>query len=294
MSQQQWVAVDKKRGWKHGSTDGHVPTLDLHGYTMVPAMKLLVEFLEKHCCLDDTSDHLDRSTMVKVVTGMGSHSGDSGGPVLKNHVNNFLIRHSFQFTFYTKGGYFIIPAIENTGMLNYRSKSCASDSKIVTIPRTGSQGDDCRLQILPPSSRSGNNSNKETFPVVSSEEMPTLQEVVRDETQFQRAVNASIQELRLQQKEIGKEEKLYHRAIETSLEEAEEVKAREKWLLLCAIQESIELSERERDEDDAALKEAIELSEHDCDQDVDLKEAIAASLVDATRPSFINNDDGST
>jgi Smr domain len=285
MSQQKWVAVDKKRSWRNGNPDNHVdhmalPTLDLHGYTVEPAMKQLVEFLEKHCCLNDTSAHSKCSTSVKVVTGMGSHSSNSGGPVLKNHVNSFLRRHSFQFTFFAKGGYFILPTIGNTGMLNYRSKSCLLDSKVVTVPRDNSC--DSLLQKPPQSLSNDNTLNEKTCQVIISEEMPTLREVVRDETEFQLAVDASIHELRLQQKEICKEQKIYQRSLESSLEEAEQVEEKEKLLLYYAIQESLEFSEREYDEDDAALKEAIDLSERDSDQDeAALKEAIAASLMDA-------------
>lgn len=305
MSQQHWLAVDKKRDRRSFGHVDHMAmaTLDLHGYTTVPAIKQLVEFLEKHCCQYDTSEHSECTTMVKVVTGMGSHSGNSGGPILKSHVNKFLTRHSFQFTFYTKGGYFIIPTIQNTGRLNYRSNSCELDSKIVTISRSSIDSDISSvlhtmrnihpLQIQAQSPKSDDFSNKKTFAVNINEEMPTLQEVVRDESEFKRAVDASIHELRLHEKEIYKEQKIYQETLETSLVEAEQVEEKEKLLLLCAIQESIEYSEREHDEDAAALKEAIELSEHDCDQDeTALKEALAASLVDASeRCCFINNDE---
>ena len=290
MSHHEWAVVGKK-----GSQDVDrvtFPTLDLHGYTLEAAIKRLVEFLEQHCHQIDATNS-QNSSNVKVVTGMGSHSGSSGGPVLKTYVNKFLVRHSYQFTFYSKGGYFIIPTIGNTGSLSYRSKSCEMDSKIVTMPRIGRNLDDATMDLVHPAqSVSRANAYKVSSKRICdfNEEMPTLQAVVRSETEFQWAVDESSHEFRIQQKEMYKEQKIFHRVLETSRIAVENEEEFEKSLLCRAIQESIEFSEHGCNEDDAALKEAIELSERECDDYTALEEAISASLLpDDSEPS--NNDD---
>jgi DNA-nicking Smr family endonuclease len=74
-----------------------VPTLDLHGCFLEPAIKKLVKFLETHYALPRaTSASSLPHEIVQVITGTGSHSTSAGGPVLKYAVNDFLQRHSFQ------------------------------------------------------------------------------------------------------------------------------------------------------------------------------------------------------
>jgi hypothetical protein len=326
-----------------------IPTLDLHGFFLEPAIQNLVVFLEKHCsqennkatstsytttCNSVTSPRFHsykKSSLVQVITGTGSHSSTTGGPVLKDAVDSFLRRHSFQYKYFTRGGYFILPTI-NTGSLTYRSKSCSVDTKIVTISPATSNGDDrtslLRLQknstglkSLQQSPTSNVCTNTTSYDVA---DMPTLQEVVRDESELRRGIDESIEEYRVRQKEHNEEQKICRRIVQLSQEELEKEEKQEKLLMLRVIQESIELSERECDEDDSALKEAIaesleeserfadnedgfdflllqrvlqesealkETVERECDEDDSaLKEAIAESLEESERTTD-NEDD---
>ena len=250
-----------------------IPTLDLHGCFLDPAIKKLVQFLEKHYATPKTrtlrSESDSSHTILQVVTGTGSHSTSAGGPVLKYAVNDFLRRHSFQYSYYSKGGYFVIPMANNTGALSYQSNTCSVSTKLlVTSPCTIDKSFSSHLKKSQHCRGSG--SKSEGQPVfIPTVELPTLQEVVREERELQRGVNESLEEYRLRQKEYAKEQKLYQEAVKLSKEQVLKLEQEEKLLLERVVQESVELSERDYDDivqEEVALKQAIleslEESEH--------------------------------
>ncbi len=265
-----------------------IPTLDLHGCFLEPAIKKLVQFLEQHyekpkarmaatSATGSASTNESSNDIVQVITGTGSHSTSAGGPVLKYAVNDFLLRHSFLHTFYSKGGYFVIPVHNNTGVLSYQSNACNVSTKIIiktteTIDKTFGN----HLKRSRMTTSRGLKSDQPAL-LVPTIELPTLQEVVRDEKELQRGVDESLEEYRKRQLEYTKEQKLYQEAKRVSNEEIRKLQDEEKLVLERAVQESVELSEREYDDigaEEIALKQAImeslEESEHgikDADDD---------------------------
>jgi hypothetical protein len=241
-----------------------IPTLDLHGFFLDAAIKKLVEFLETHYAIpkavSPSGSPRSLHTIVQIITGTGSHSTSAGGPVLKYAVNDFLQRHSFQYTYYNKGGYFVIPLDNNTGVLSYQSNTCNVSTKlIITSPCTLDKTLGNHLKKSQSSDRKGLKSEKHQL-FLPTEELPTLQEVVRDEQELERGVNESLEEYRQRQKEYAKEQKLYRETIQASKEEILKLEQEEKLMLERAVQESVELSEREYDdneEEELTLKQAI-------------------------------------
>lgn len=250
------------------------PTLDLHGYTLEPAIRKLVEFLETYyerqrqlttVRTATTDASTQKETFLVVVTGTGSHSNNSmgGGPVLKYAVDDFLQRHSFQYTYHTKGGSFVIPIANNTGMLTYQSKSCKMDTKLVvtTSPSTAGKKS-LSTHVLNRQNKLGSRTSdkQQNHSVSISETMPTLQEVVYEEKQLERGKTKSLDEYRIRQREFSIEQKLYQQAIKVSKDEIRFLEKEDDDILSRAIEESVlELSERTADDDieEIAIKEAI-------------------------------------
>ena len=243
-----------------------IPTLDLHGCFLETAIKKLVQFLEQHyyqpkarTIFEGSSKDVSQA-ILQVVTGTGSHSTSAGGPVLKYAVNDFLHRHSFQYTYHSKGGYFLIPIYNNTGVLSYQSHTGSISTKIIikspcAIDKTFSNHAK-RSQIT---GRYGLESDKGEL-LRPTKDLPTLQEVVHDEKELQRGMDESLEEYRMRKKEHAKERKLYQEAIQASNGEIEKLEEKEKLILERVVQESVELSERENDdieEEEIALNQAI-------------------------------------
>jgi hypothetical protein len=243
-----------------------------------PAIKKLVQFLEQHydqpkartnTAIRDRSSKDVSHAILQVITGTGSHSTSAGGPVLKYAVNDFLHRHSFQYTYHSKSGYFVIPIYNNTGVLSYQSHSCSVSTKIIikspcAIDKTFGNSIKKSRTI----ENHGLKSEQREL-LIPTMELPTLQEVVLDEKELQRGVDESLEEYRKRQKEYAKEQKLYQEAIQVSNEEIRKLEEEEKLILERVVQESVELSERENDDievEEIALKQAIleslEGSEH--------------------------------
>ena len=248
-----------------------IPTLDLHGCFLEPAIKKLVQFLEQYyekpkarmaatgtTPLANTNE--SSNDIVQVITGTGSHSTSAGGPVLKYAVNDFLLRHSFLYKFYSKGGYFVIPLHNNTGVLSYQSNACNVSTKIILkTPETVDKTFGNHLKRSRMTTSRGLKSDQLAV-LVPTVELPTLQEVVHEEKNLQRGVDESLEEYRKRQREYSKEQKLYQEAIRASNEDIRKQQDEEKLMLERAVQESVELSEREYDDIDAeeiALKQAI-------------------------------------
>lgn len=255
-----------------------IPTLDLHGFLLESAIKKLVQFLEQHYAqpktrgaISDGSSKDVSHAILQVVTGTGSHSTSAGGPVLKYAVNDFLHRHSFQYTYHSKGGYFVIPIYNNTGVLSYQSNTCSVSTKLIikshcAIDKTFGN----HLKRSHVAECFGLKPDQKQPPLIPTTELPTLQEVVHDEKELQRGMNESLDEYRKRQKEYAKERKLYQEAIQVSNNEIKKLEEEEKLMLERVVQESVELSERENDdieEEEIALKQAImeslEESEHE-------------------------------
>jgi hypothetical protein len=250
----------------------------------------LVEFLEKnmreHQPVDFQPNVKKRNvsaSIVQVVTGTGSHSTSAGGPVLKYAVNDFLQRHSFQYSYHSKGGYFVIPMANNTGFLSYQSKMCNVDTKIIIASSSSTAAVDksFRNHLRKrhdglKSSLSASNNNKPHHIDVASE-MPTLQEVAYDDKQLERGKNGSLEECRIRQREYSKEQTLYQQAVYESKLETQKADEEEKLLLERVIQESIDLSEH--DESDCIDNEGND----DYDYDIALKQAVLESIKESER-----------
>ena len=198
-----------------------IPTLDLHGHFLDPTIKKLVQFLETHYALPKaTSASTSPGSIVQIVTGTGSHSTSAGGPVLKYAVNDFLHRHSFLYTFYSKGGYFLIPICNNTGALSYQSNTCSASTKlIIKSPCQNIKMLGNHLKTPLNSGIKHSKSEHQQQLLLSTVELPTLQDVVRDERELQRGVNESLEENCSRQKEYATEQKLYQKILQVSKEE---------------------------------------------------------------------------
>lgn len=82
-------------------------TIDLHGYTKENAIRKLTDFMEA-AASSSVNNSNKHKPWVCVVTGKGSHSGATGGPVLKSAVHKLLVKRNMEYYYSKQKGLFYV------------------------------------------------------------------------------------------------------------------------------------------------------------------------------------------
>jgi hypothetical protein len=281
-------------------------TLDLHGYRKDGAMSELTSFLEGHRVAGTI-------TSVQVVTGTGSHSSDTGGPVLRSAVANLLERREMAYSRNTVGS-FLVNA--QSGVTWFSQQSTSEDTKVLL--RDGND-DDIRIQqaaaktarnrqqkqhqYIRQSSAPGESTGTllltGAFDTTSGSARallslgPSLTEVVRSEAEWNRAKDESMELARHNNKQNTKEERELRKVLSASEEELKrlEEEDRDRFDQAVALSKRGELLERRDDErllqnalaesqrEETLARESLVVNEQEVEQA--FQEALAMSLADA-------------
>jgi hypothetical protein len=281
-------------------------TLDLHGYRKDGAMSELTSFLEGHRVAGTTAS-------VMVITGTGSHSSDTGGPVLRSAVQSLLERREMDFSRNTAGS-FLVNA--QSGVTWFSQQSTSEDTKVIL--RDGND-DDIRIQQAAAKAARNRQRGQHQYVRQSSAPMnltgtqlltgaidttgssarallsagPSLNEVARSEAEWNSAKDESMELARHHNKQNTKEERELRKVLSASEEELKRIDEEEKERFDRAVALSNRGELLERRDDERLLQNALAESQHEetlareasavheQELEKDFQEALASSLVDA-------------
>ena len=278
-------------------------SIDLHGYNKSDAIQVLTAFLE------EVRTKSTSTSMVLVITGSGKHSQQ--GAVLRSTIENLFQRREMQYTWGDSGkGSFLVDA--RSGFTLYEPEQ-PQDTKVIVSPidSNGNKTLATRLRENLPQ-RPLSMLTKEELPTPSevaateeerrSQAQNALQEKIREEKCFRKAMSLSLLDI---QKEEEEEDAMLKKAmslsvIETSFTAREDEDIKKAIELSRAVacqakeeqsvkededlQRILELSKKEheqnKEEEDASLQRAIELSKNDTNpEDAEVTWAIEQSKV---------------
>lgn len=276
--------------------DELLPVLDLHGYRLKQAIRRLTDFLEEQQRnRNSQTATTTRPAEVLVITGTGSHSGSTGGPVLRGAVEDLLNRRHMQYTRDTPGSFLIdcqsgitfetITAGANNTTVDVHhyavdTKICveSAESESVQLRLAEKKRRRQQQQRLRHSSSSGlsaassssssdgiNTNNTTTNNFMA--DCPSLTQVAQEDADLQRGKDASLELARQYQKQKSREQNELERGIRLSI--MEEYVERDKEQQNSEILKAVAFSKKEH--------EASEKEEEDL-----LQQAMALSLQDQT------------
>ena len=209
-----------------------LPTLDLHGNRLNHAIRRLTDFLE--------AEKSRTTTQVLVITGTGSHSWATGGPVLRGAVEDLLHRRHIEFVRDTPGS-LIVQC--QTGITFLKHEDSSGDSKIRI---ESAESESVRLQLAEKRRLMQQHSNGSVSSSSSSRNgdmttgCPSLAEVAREEADLESGKKESLELARQSQSERQREQNEYNRVVDLSINAEREEQQREHKIL----QQALELSKQ--------------------------------------------------
>jgi flagellar biosynthesis GTPase FlhF len=264
---------------KRGARRRHFATsIDLHGYFKDRAVSELTSFLEEH--------RVAGTTAVQIITGTGSHSSGTGGPVLRCAVESLLERRKMEYSRNTPGSFLANP---QSGQVWYSQQAASEDTKVIL---RDANNDDIRIQqAAAKAARNRQYSSKTTtsFDTTSSRSStplldlvgPSLKEVVRCEDELNRAREESLEVA----KQVTKEDRELRKVLSVSQSHLELEEQEERDLLDKAVALSKEGEELERQTEERLLQQALAESQREQSlfresHEQKLQEALSRSLMD--------------
>lgn len=245
------------------------PTLDLHGQFEKAAIQLVTNFL------DEQSRKKGHSAgFVNIITGQGKHSNSSRGPVLRIAVESLLKRRKMQFRQDFPGVFCVDSRSGEVWITEHQSVDTkvlltADPTEFALQKRTSKSGGGRQPREF---SRSSTVSSDMSKPKPASSD-PTLQQVVQEERDLDRAKEQSLVEAQTYRKEA----KAFKNSLKTALQASEAMCQQEENDFAKTLQQTMVVSQRE--EQEAQLREEAEL-----------KKAIEDSLADAM-PQTLSEDE---
>jgi hypothetical protein len=152
--------------------------------------------------------------VVVIITGTGSHSGATGGPVLRSAVENLLQWRQMHFVRNTPGSIRVNP---NTGIVfTSNSNSTSKDTKLIVVDNIHDSNGLGGLTRLLSTKKKSITTEQQPSLLHASLQGPSLLEVVKDEADLARSKAESFKLLRQEQKLAHQETTEFHIALDLS------------------------------------------------------------------------------